>query len=303
MKILITGGAGFIGSHISKQLLDSGYEVVIFDNLSKGHQDLIDSRSEFVEGDLSNEDLLVKSLSGVDTVIHLASLIEVPLSVKEPLKFAQNNILGSIHLFEAMVKANVKNIIFSSSAVVYGDPKSLPIKEDAAIWAVNPYAASKISVESFLSSYNFLHDFNVTILRYFNPFGPNEMHEPETHAIPNFIKAALENKPIPLYWKGEQVRDFIYVEDLAGAHIALIGMEGFNVFNVGSESGVKVIDVINTISKIMGKKLEIDDLGNRLGDVPANYASSESLQKTTGWKAKYSLQEGLEKTIEWFEKN
>ena len=138
------------------------------------------------------------------------------------------------------------------------------------------------------------------VLRYFNPYGPNELHEPETHAIPNFIKAALREERIPLYWKGEQVRDFIYVEDLARAHTAVLGVTGLQYFNVGSETGTKIIDVLREIGDIVGTELAIEDLGERPGDVHATYAWSEKLAKATGWRAQVGLHEGLERTVEWF---
>ncbi len=303
MKILITGGAGFIGSHISKLLLNAGYEVVIVDNFSKGHQDLVPEKAKLIKANIADENALAKALEGVESVIHMASWIEVPLSVTDPVGFANNNIMASIHLLQAMDKAGVKKIVFSSSAVVYGNPKKLPLSENDPISSANPYAASKVAVENFLTSYNFTQGFDVTILRYFNPYGPNEKHQPETHAIPNFIKAVLKDEPVPLYWKGEQVRDFIYVEDLAVAHINVLDLKGLNIFNVGTESGTKVIDIVNTIYKILGKEPQIKDLGERIGDVPANFASSQKLKNTTGWQAKYSPEEGLKKTIEWFRAN
>lgn len=303
MKILVTGGAGFIGSHITKLLLDMGHQVIVYDNLSKGYLKLVDQRAEFIEGNISDTDMLTQALNGVDSVIHMAGYIEIPLSVKEPINFAENNVMGSIHLLEAMVQAGVTKLIFSSTAAVYGDPSKLPLTEQEPLSATNPYAASKIAVEAFLSSYHTLHKMDVTILRYFNPYGPNELHKPETHAIPNFIESALNDKELPLYWGGEQVRDFIYVEDLSLAHTAVLDLEGFNIFNVGTEEGVEIKKVVDTISKILGKELQVKDLGERPGDVPANYASSKLLEKTTGWRAKYTLEEGLEKTIEWVKNN
>lgn len=302
MKIFIAGGAGFIGSHITKQLLDAGHSVAVYDNLSSGKKELVDSRADFIQGELSDEELLEKSLQGMDAVIDMAAKIEVSESVKDPIGFSKNNIIGSLHLFEAMVKANVKRIVFSSTATVYGTPKSVPILEDAQLNAANPYAATKIAMEAFLQSYHHLHGFDVVVLRYFNPYGSNELHEPETHAIPNFIKAALVGKAIPLYWKGEQVRDFIYVEDLARAHTQVLNLNGYHVFNIGTQTGTKVIDVAKTIEKILDRKLEIQDLGERPGDVPENYASHELFTQTTGWKPQVSLEEGLRKTIMWYTK-
>ncbi len=312
MKVLITGGAGFIGSHISKQLLDSGHEVIIYDDFSTSDKSSFLSRNSqesetnnekrrtIIEGNVKDSKLLINSLTGVDAVIHMASFIAVEESVKDPYKYIDNNVLGTTVLLDSMVKAGVKKLVFSSSATVYGEPESLPILEDAPLSAANPYAASKIGMEVLCEAFNKTHGLDVIILRYFNPYGPGENHRPETHAIPNFIKAGLEKKVVPLFWKGEQVRDFIYVEDLASAHVAVLNLSGYQVFNVGSEAGVKIIDILNKLSDIFGYKLGVEDLGERAGDVMANYASSKKLRETTGWEAKVSLDEGLRKTVDWF---
>lgn len=298
MNILVTGGAGFIGSHVTKLLLDSGHEVIVVDNLSCGKRENVDSRAQFIEADIRS--IPDSAFKKVDLVIHMAGLIVVPESVEDPIKYADNNVIGTIDLLESMRKNGVKKIIFSSSACVYGMPDTLPIKEDAAVRPDNPYGASKAAIEAFLQAYNANFSFDVTILRYFNPYGPGEMHEPETHAIPNFIKAALAKKPIPLYWNGEQVRDFIYIEDLVRAHVDVITQTGFNVFNIGTEKGVVVKEVLDEIFSILGYKVPIDDLGKRPGDVQANYASSEKLKKAVGWQAKVDLKEGLKKTIDFY---
>jgi UDP-glucose 4-epimerase len=316
MKILITGGNGFIGTHITKQLLEQNHEVVIYDNFStskrpsvisqrssantENSQKTEDRRLTTIEGDINDAKKLQESLQGVDAVIHMASFTSVEESVKSPLKYMQNNVLGAATLLEAMRSSGVKKIIFSSSATVYGTPKSLPITEDQPISAANPYGASKIAVEALCESFAKTDGFDVIILRYFNPYGPGEKHLPETHAIPNFIKAALEKRPIPLYWKGEQVRDFIYVEDLAAAHIAVLNLSGYQVFNVGTKSGTKIIDVVNELSDIFGYNLTIEDKGDRPGDVIATYASSSKLHEATGWQAKVDLKDGLKQTVEWF---
>ncbi|MDO8487411.1 MAG: UDP-glucose 4-epimerase GalE [Candidatus Curtissbacteria bacterium] len=301
-RILVTGGAGFIGGHVTKILLDEGHDVVVLDNLSKGHKDSVDKRAQLIVGDMADPVKTKEALSGADAVIHMAGLIVVPESVKDPIKYAQNNVLGSVSLLESMRETGVKKIIFSSSACVYGTPDTLPIKEDAPLRPDNPYGATKASIESFLQAYHANFGFDVTILRYFNPYGPGELHDPETHAIPNFIKSALSKKPIPLYWKGEQVRDFIYIEDLARAHTDVLSLAGFNIFNLGTEKGVKVKDVIDKIFEIVGFEVEVKDLGERLGDVAANYASSERLHEAVGWQAKVNLKDGLKQTIEFFKK-
>lgn len=300
MKILVTGGAGFIGSSIVKILTDRGHQVVVVDNLVHGFQENINRRARFIKADIADDKKILPALKNVDAVIHLAGLIIVPESVKDPIKYCDNNVLGTVKFLESMRKANVKKIIFSSSACVYGTSDHLPIKEDEPLKPDNPYGATKASIEAFLQSYHKVFGFDAIILRYFNPYGPGKMLPPITHAIPNFVMATLARKPIPLYWKGEQVRDFIYIDDLARAHIDVLNLSGFNIFNVGTETGVKVKDVVDNIFEIVGYEVPIDDLGKRPGDVHANYASSEKLKKKVGWRAKVSLKEGLKRTIEYY---
>lgn len=300
MKVLVTGGAGFIGARVTQLLINGGHEVVVVDNLSTGQKDSVDKRAKLLVADINDSRKIEQALKGVDAVIHMAGLIIVPESVKDPIKYCQNNVIGTISFIESMRKVGVKKIIFSSSACVYGTPDKLPIKEDAPIKPDNPYGASKASIETFLQTYNAIHGFDSIILRYFNPYGPWEQHEPETHAIPNFIKATLTKKPIPLYWQGEQIRDFIYIEDLARAHIDVLDQKGYQVFNIGTEKGIKVKDVINEIFKIVGYRVPIKDLGKRPGDVNANYASSKKLYSATGWQAHVDLSEGFKRTIEYY---
>lgn len=301
MKILVTGGAGFIGSHVNKLLLDLGHSVSVVDDLSKGHKDYLDSRVTFHQVSLNDQQKLEEILKGHDGVIHMASFIEVGESVKKPVEFAQNNIVGTVKLLEAMRISGVKKIIFSSSACVYGRAQKFPITEiDPLGEQENPYGISKVTMEQFCQLYHTLYDFDVTILRYFNPFGPGELHEPETHAIPNFVKAVLSNKPIPLFWKGEQIRDFIYIEDLAKAHVLPLNSKGLNIYNVGTEQGVRIIDLVNKIFELVGYKVPIEDKGERKGDVEKLVASSEKIQQELGWRAEVTLEEGLKKTIEFF---
>lgn len=300
MKILVTGGAGFIGSHTVKVLLEQGHEVTVYDDFSTTQRGEDLGSVRIIEGDVRDAKKLLESLQGIDAVIHMASFISVEESVKDPGKYMENNVLGTVSLLSAMREAGVKKIVFSSSATVYGEPKSLPILEDAPLSAANPYAASKIAMEVIGESFYKTDGFDVAILRYFNPYGPGERHDPETHAVPNFIKAALEKRPIPLYWKGEQTRDFIYVEDLARAHASVLELSGYNVFNVGSEAGTKISDIVTKLSDIVGYEVEVEDKGERKGDVMANYASSAKLKEATGWEAKFGLEEGLRKTVEYF---
>ncbi|HEX7456741.1 MAG TPA: UDP-glucose 4-epimerase GalE [Candidatus Nanoarchaeia archaeon] len=301
MKVLVTGGAGFIGSHVTTQLIEKGHDVVVYDNLSRGFKKLIDPRSVFIKGSLSEKDKLIKALEKVDAVVHMAAFIVVPESVEKPDFYWENNVVGTKRLLESMREANVGKIIFSSSATVYGDPDKLPLTERSPIKkAANPYGQTKIEMEELIKKAHDAHGLSAVILRYFNPYGPNELHKPETHAIPNFIKAILDHEPVPLFWKGEQIRDFIYVEDLANAHIAPLDLNGFHVFNVGAGEGTKVVDIVKKIFEIVGYQVPIEDLGERAGDVPANYTSVSKIKDELGWKAEVSLEKGLRRTIEFF---
>jgi UDP-glucose 4-epimerase len=301
VRVFVTGGAGFIGSALTRVLLDEGHDVTVLDDLSKGFRSLVPAGVRFIEADLRDEEMLPGWLRGHDAVIHMAAFIEVARSIKEPVVFAENNIVNSVRLLEAMHRADVGKIVFSSSATVYGVPQSLPIREtDPLGTQSNPYGASKVATEAFCATYNQLYGMDAIILRYFNPYGPNEIHEPETHAIPNFIMAALQKRPIPLYWKGETVRDFIYVDDLARAHTAALQLKGLDYYNIGSDTGTKTIDIVRDILDIVGYDVPIEDLGERAGDVMANYASSDKLAAATGWRAEVGLRAGLELTVEWF---
>src|SRR3989338_8740905 len=270
MHILVTGGAGFIGSHVARLLLDGGYKVTILDNLVSSDKKSIDPKAKLIIGDITDPQKTQAALDNIDAVIHMAGLIIVPESVKDPIKYCENNVIGTVSLLESMRKAGVKKIIFSSSACVYGTPEKLPIKEDAPVRPDNPYGASKASIETFLQTYN-------------------------------VIQATLAKKPIPLYWQGEQIRDFIYIEDLARAHIDVLDQKGYQVFNIGTEKGIKVKDVISEIFKIVGYEVPIKDLGERLGDVHANFASSEKLKKAVGWRPKVELKDGLKRTVDYYE--
>ena len=282
-------------------MINKDSDMVVNDDLSSGLNKLIDVRATFVQGSISEKQKLISYLESVAVVIHMAAFIIVPESVEKPDLYWENNVGGTRILLEAMREAKVKKIIFSSSATVYGDPKKLPLTEDLNVQeAKNPYGRTKIEMEKLIRVEHETNNLNAVLLRYFNPYGPNELHVPETHAIPNFIKSALDKKPIPLYWKGDQVRDFIYVEDLANAHVASMDLDGFQVFNVGTGKGTRVIDVVEKIFDLIGYKVPIDDLGARTGDVGSLYTSAKKIEEDLGWKAETSLEDGLKTTIQFF---
>ena len=296
----MTGGAGFIGSWVVRVLLKKGYKVTVFDNLSTGHKELVPHGAKLVRGDIRRKDQLVKALRGHDAVIHLAAKTLVSESVKKPDQYFRTNLVGGLNVLEAMRELGIKKIVHSSTAAVYGTPKRVPIKEDDPKFPINPYGATKLALEAMMHTYHANYGFDVTMFRYFNPFGPGEKHDPETHAVPNFIKATLTGKEIPLYWKGSQRRDFFYVEDIAIAHVMGLKQSGFHYYNLGSGQATRVIDLVKMIFDISGKRADISDLGERPGDPPSLMAEIAKVKKELGWAPKTDLRIGLKKTINSF---
>lgn len=303
MKILVTGGAGFIGSNIVKLLCDSNHEVVVFDNLSEGYKEAVDRRASLIEADLKDRDDIKKALKGVEAVIHMAASIEVAESVEQPEKYFNNNVVNGMNLLEEVRLAGIKKLIFSSTAAVYASGVEIPIKEEAEKLPTSPYGTTKLMFEKMLFTYYKCYNINSTALRYFNVYGPWKKKHEESLVIPNFMRAVIQDKKVPLYWQGKCIRDFIYVEDIARAHLAPLEQKGFHVYNVGTESGTSVIDLLKMIANVAGKKYEVDDLGKREGDQLKTIADVSKIKKELGFEAKTSLEKGLRKTYEWYINN
>jgi len=208
--------------------------------------------------------------------------------------------MGTINLLEGMRKNKVKHIVSSSSAAVYGEPEMIPVKEDSVKQPLQPYGGSKLAVEAVLSSYYHSFGINSTSLRFFNAYGPFDEMKPVTRAVPNWIKQVLNNQPISLYWKGKQLRDYVFVEDIARAHLAVMNLPGYNYFNVGSGKGIFMIDLLESIFKAIGKQTPITDLGERPGDPMSLVADTTKIEKAIGWKPSFSLDEGIKLTVDYF---
>jgi UDP-glucose 4-epimerase len=308
-KLLITGGAGFIGSVLTAYLLDHGYEVVVVDDLSTGHSKAIDSRASLIQASILDKPALVEALAGVNTVIHCAAKSLVEESVSSPELYHQVNTEGTSVLLEAMNEAGVLNTIFSSTAAVYGDSKIQPILESGEINPVNPYGKSKIEAEQLISNFC-SNGFAAITFRYFNVAGSYqsstgqlhiEDHKNETHLIPKIMKSHIKNKEkiqVEIYgdsWPtkdGSCIRDYLHVADLAHAHLlALDALKvGKNqVFNLGSGSGYSVFEVINEIENVVEGKLSKVITPNRPGDPPALLADIDKARKELGWLPKANL--------------
>ena len=288
-----------------RQLLREGYDVTVVDNLSKGHRHNVPAERLF-QIDLSDTESLAALIRerGCEAVIHFAAFIAVGESMRDPGKYFENNVCGSLSLLNAMVQTGVKHIVFSSTAAVYGDPESSPIREDFAIHAVNPYGESKVMVETILGWFDRVHHLTSVCLRYFNASGADpegglgEEHEPETHLIPLIFRAVETGNPVTVFGDdydtpdGTCMRDYIHVNDLAQAHILALEylMKGgaSEKFNVGTGSGHTVLETIRAVEAVTGKKVPYTVGPRREGDPPALVASSEKLRERLGWSPKYA---------------
>ena len=318
-KILVTGGAGYIGSHTVYQLRAQGFEVIVADDLSKGHaasvpSDILHVCSLFDRAQLTS----LMQTEQVDAVIHFAAFIAVGESTREPEKYFHNNTAGSISLFAAMADAGVNKLVFSSTAAVYGNPTEIPIPETATINAVNPYGESKVMVEKVLDWLDATRGLRAIRLRYFNACGANnaaglgERHDPETHLIPLILRAVRTGKPVTLFGDdyptpdGTCVRDYIHVDDLASAHIAavnhLLNGGASNVFNAGTGQGFSVKEVVTAVEKITGQKVPYIMGPRRDGDPAQLVADSSKLRQTLGWQPKFDTLESIIESAWVFEK-
>ena len=301
-KVLVTGGAGFIGSNLVRMLCDAGYAVFVLDDLSSGFRRLVDARAEFLEGSIADGAMLPKALSSVEAVFHLAATSTITYSMKNPRVYFENNFMGGIYLLEAMRKTGVKKIVYASSAASYDGKKRTPIAESDPLGPINPYGASKLAFEHAMSAYSHSFGMEGTALRFFNVYGPGDEQPDTTRAIPMWLKAALAKKPVPYYWKGKQKRDYIFVEDVARAMMLAEekGRDGFRVYNIGSGKGMWMIDILKKIEKLLGYQLVLKDLGERHGDPKYAIADTRKIQKEIGWKPEVNLEEGLRQTIDYY---
>ena len=322
MSVLVTGGAGYIGSHTVKQLLREGFKVVIFDNFSSGKEELIVGGQVF-KGDLRNREKIKEVLASfpIEAVIHFASLIQVGESYQNPQKYYHHNLVTSLNLLEAMLENKIMKFIFSSSAAVYGLPKKIPIPENHPLSPANPYGQTKFFVETMLQDYSRAYGLQFISLRYFNAAGADpegqlgEMHEPETHLIPNILLTLLGKKekfylygtdfPTP---DGTAIRDYIHVTDLATAHVQalqkLLHQEIHADFiNLGTNKGYSVLEVIRQAEEVTGLKLNYLPRPRRQGDVPILLASREKAEKKLDWLLNHSDLSTIIKTAwEWHQK-
>ena len=312
MKILVTGGAGYIGSVTAKLLQDKGNEVVVFDNLKGGHKESVSSK--LVVGDLLSKEDISKGLNdeNFDAVVHFAALALAGESMEQPFRYLQNNILGGLNLLEFMKQKNIKHIVFSSTCAIYGTPKILPVGENAEKSPESVYGESKLAFEKILHWYDEIYGIKHINLRYFNAAGASldgslgENHNPETHIIPNLIKSAISGTPFKLFGNdyktkdGTCIRDYIHVLDLVEAHILafekLFNDPGAYAYNVGTGNGYSNKEVVDAVKKISGKNFDVVISPRRPGDADELIADSTKIRQELGFNPKYSDIETIIKT-------
>ena len=298
MKVLVTGGAGYIGSVVASQLIAAGHETVVLDDFSKGHREAVPEGARLVQADLMDVGSVRDTLSeGFDGVLHFAALSLVGESVEQPERYYRNNVCGTLNLLEAMREASTGRLVFSSTAAVYGEPEEVPIKETAPTLPTNPYGSSKLAVDRLIGAVCEARGLAGASLRYFNVAGASgrfgEDHHPETHLIPLVLKAAAEGSSMKIFGTdyptrdGTAVRDYIHVEDLGRAHLlALEAAEPgeHSVYNLGNGSGFTVREVVEAARRVTGKSIDAVEAPRRAGDPPALVASSERIQADLGWR-------------------
>jgi UDP-glucose 4-epimerase len=307
--ILVTGGAGYIGSHAVKALEARGFHTIVLDSLVYGHRDLIETnlKSKLVAGDINDRAFLDRlfTTTKIDAVMHFAAFAYVGESVTDPAKYYQNNVVGTLTLLDAMRAHGVTNFVFSSTCATYGNPQSIPITEDHPQQPINPYGAGKLAIERVLKDYDPAYGLKSVIFRYFNAAGADpdgllgEDHNPETHLIPLILQAAAGKRPsISIFGTdydtpdGTCIRDYIHVTDLAQAHVLgleyLIEHQTSQIFNLGNGNGFSVKEVIDTARQVTGKAIAIEACPRRVGDPAVLIGSSDKARRMLGWAPKYA---------------
>jgi len=318
MKVLVCGGAGYIGSHIVRHLLAERHEVVVFDNLSTGHREATGGAT-LVEGDLADKKALQSLFANyrIDAVMHFCALSLVGASVKDPCGYYQNNVAGTLNLLQAMRMANVDKLVFSSTAAVFGNPECESIDEDHPTRPINPYGASKLMVERVLADAALAYGLHSVALRYFNAAGADasgdigESHEPETHLIPNILRAALGmGGQLKIFGDdyptrdGTCVRDYVHVNDLATAHLRAVEFmsahDGAHVFNLGNGQGFTVLETIAAAERVLGGPIAFARAPRRPGDPPVLLASSKRAREQLGWSPVFTdIERIIETACRW----
>ena len=310
-EILVTGGAGFIGSHIVDRLLDEGLKVRVFDNLSTGDKknlkDHKDNKSlKFIKGDIRNRRQVRKAVKCVDAIFHEAALVSVNRSINEPLISNAINVTGTLNLLQASVEAKIKRFVFASSCAVYGDTKKQPITEKILPKPLSPYAADKLAAENYVKVFQNIHGLETIILRYFNVYGPRQKYGPYSGVISIFIHHLLENKPLTISGDGKQTRDFVNVKDVVEANIQSLVEQNIagKIFNICTGKATSINRLAETVQQIMDKtEKKSIHVASRTGDIKHSYGDISNAKKTLNYAPNVLLEDGLSELVKWYSIN
>jgi UDP-glucose 4-epimerase len=306
-RVLVTGGAGFIGSHLVDKLAELNHEVTILDNLYTGRMENIEKHMQnknvhFVKGDIRNFKSVKECVNNVDAVFNLAAIISVPLSIKNPLLTNDVNVAGTMNLLKASLDSNIKRFIQASSAAIYGDAKILPVREDFAPKPLSPYAASKLSAEAYAMAFHEAYGLETVCLRYFNVYGPRQMFNPYSGVITIFVSELLHDRPPKIFGDGRQTRDFVFIEDVISASMLALTKKSAvgEAFNISTSNAITVNKLVRILQKIMGKSdLKPIYEEPRSGDIRHSCASIEKARSLLGYEPKFSLDKGLKELVRY----
>jgi UDP-glucose 4-epimerase len=297
----VTGGAGFIGSHIVDQCVDLGYQTIVIDNLSSGREENINPKAMFYQVDIMGKEIYdVLNKIGPDIVIHLAAQVDVQKSIVDPSNDAEINILGTVNLLKAIKQANVKKIIYASSAAIYGIPDYLPIDEEHFSNPISFYGISKYAPEHYIKTFAQMYHINYSILRYSNIYGIRQIEKGEGGVISIFIKKILSDEEIVVFGDGNQTRDFIYIEDVVEANIRAIFTKDNSILNVSTNTAISINDLISSLQQISNKKSIIKYAKPKIGDIMHSRLDNAKAINFLQWNPKHNLSEGLRKTYEFY---
>lgn len=298
-KVIVTGGAGFIGSHLTDRLIEEGYEVVVIDNLSTGKKENLNEKADFHQLDIREFEKINPLFQGAEIVFHLAAIPRVPLSVEKPLLTSHVNVLGTINVFHAAIKNKVRKVIFASSSSVYGNQKELPLRETMTPNPISPYGLQKLTGEHFANLFSNLYETPIVSLRFFNVYGPRlDFNSDYSLVIGKFLKQKKRGEPLTIYGTGEQTRGFCYVDDIINGMIAASQsdqLRGGEVINLGNSESYS----INDLARLIGGPVRY--LPPRKGDILHTKADTSLAAKLLDWQPEISFEEGLRRTKEWFE--
>jgi UDP-glucose 4-epimerase len=301
MKVIITGGAGFISSHVVDLLIDNNYEVCIIDNLTHGSINNINKKAKFYEMDIRDTKLIeVFEIEKPDYVIHNAAQISVPASVDDPMNDASINILGTVNVLEASRKVNVKKVIYPASAAIFGEPSYLPIDEEHPLEMLSGYGVTKHTVEHYLKVYKSLYNIDYVVLRCANIYGPRQDSSGEGGVIAIFCEKLLMDQTPYIYGDGEQIRDFVYVKDVAKAYLMALQSDINGIYNVSTNIKITINELFKVINELLNKNISCIYTDERKGDIRDSYMTYDKIKGEIGWEPETSITDGLKETLNYY---